>query len=141
MKKLIPLTALVLGLTGGVALADRGHDHGHDRGGTTVVREHGRGNVVFRENNNYRINHGGSRVIVRNDNYHRPRGYGYGYGYRRPIYVSRPVIREHYYRRDYRPSLIVEDYGPRDGYYWVRGDWAWNGYEWIWQPGHYEPAW
>lgn len=135
MKKLIPITALVLGLTGGVAAADRGHDHDR-RGGTTVVREHGRGNVVVREN--VRINHGGSRVIVRNDNYHRPHGY---YGTRRPIYVQRPVIRQRYYRHDYRPALIVENYGPRDGYYWVRGEWAWNGYEWMWQPGHYEPSW
>jgi hypothetical protein len=25
------------------------------------------------------------------------------------------------------------------GYYWVPGQWSWNGYEWIWQAGHYQP--
>jgi hypothetical protein len=24
------------------------------------------------------------------------------------------------------------------GYIWVAGQWQWSGYEWIWQPGHYE---
>jgi hypothetical protein len=150
MKKLIPLTALVLGLSGGVALADRGHDHGgratvDHRGGNTVVREHGRGNVVVREHNTYNRgnvvvrdrggwnNHGGGRVIVRNENWHRG-------GYvRRPIYVSRPYIGTHYYNRWSRPALIVENYGPRDGYFWVPGAWTWNGAEWIWYPGHYQP--
>jgi hypothetical protein len=96
LKRLIPATALVLGLTGGIASADR------------VVVEH-RGPVV--------------------------RG---GYA-RRPIYVRRPVIGEHYYNRYHRPTLIVEDYGPRPGYVWVRGHWGWNGGEWMWAPGYYNP--
>lgn len=99
LKRLIPATALVLGLTGGIASADR------------VVVEH-RGPVVYRG--------------------------GYGYA-RRPIYVSRPVIRERYYNRWHRPELIIENYGPRDGYVWIRGHWAWNGGEWIWFPGYYNP--
>ncbi len=78
--------------------------------------------------------HGGYRggVVVRP-------GYGGGY-YRRPIYVGGPVIREHYYSYYHRPALIVENYGPMDGYVWVRGHWAWNGYEWMWSPGHYQPV-
>lgn len=73
--------------------------------------------------------------------YNRPAyngGYRYSYN-RRPIYVSRPVIRQRYYDYRYRPSLIVESYPARDGYYWVAGQWTWNGGEWIWTPGHYEP--
>jgi hypothetical protein len=23
---------------------------------------------------------------------------------------------------------------------WVRGGWQWNGYEWIWYPGHFQPV-
>ncbi len=156
MKKLIPLTALALGLTGGVALADR--DHGSrsasvehrgnsNHGTTTVVRDHGnayRGNgnwnhgntVVVRDNHNgYRNWNGGNRVIV-NSHY----GHGYGYGYaRRPIYVSRPIIRERYYNYYRRPALIVENYNAQPGYFWVAGAWSWSGAEWIWQPGHYQP--
>ena len=150
MKKLIPLTALALGLTGGVALADR--DHGSrgasvehrgnwNHGNTVVVRDHGgnRGNwnhgntVVVRDRGGYRNWNGGNRVIV---NGH----YGHGYGYaRRPIYVARPIIRERYYNYYRRPALIVENYNAQPGYFWVAGAWSWNGAEWIWQPGHYQP--
>jgi hypothetical protein len=75
---------------------------------------------------------GGGRGFVRNE----ARFGGYE---RRPIFVSRPVIREHYYNYYRRPTLIVESYGPRAGYYWAHGQWTWDGYEWIWQPGHYQP--
>lgn len=156
MKKLIPLTALALGLTGGVALADR--DHGNSRGatvehrgnsnhGTTVVRDHGnRGNwnhgstVVVRDHGNRNWN-GGNRVIVNGRYGHGyGNGYGHGYGYsRRPIYVSRPIIRERYYNYYRRPALIVENYNAQPGYFWVAGAWTWSGAEWIWQPGHYQP--
>ncbi len=65
---------------------------------------------------------------------------GYRYNYvRRPIYVQRPIIRQHYYDYRYRPELIVENYGARPGYYWVNGTWQWSGYEWVWYPGHYQP--
>ncbi len=117
LKKLLPITALVLGLSTGAALADR------------VVVEHGgpaarRETVVVRDRGGY---HGNERVVVRE-------------GGRRPIYMGRPVIREHYYSYRHRPSVVVENYGPRSGYVWVRGHWAWNGGEWIWAPGYYNPA-
>ena len=70
-------------------------------------------------------------------------GYGYhgGYGYeRRPIYMARPYIRERYYNYYRPPGLIVENYPMRSGYVWVRGSWQWNGYEWTWYPGHYQPV-
>jgi hypothetical protein len=150
--KLLPLTALILGLTGGVALADRdngrGGDHGRSgdhrgrdhrggdyRGGDhrgggdrrVVVRDHGR------DHRDHRVydrrgdgRHYGNRSYYRND-------------HRRPIYVSRPVIRERYYHYNRRPALIIESHNPMEGYFWVAGQWTWSGAEWIWQPGHYQP--
>jgi hypothetical protein len=150
MLKLIPLTALALGLSSGVALADRHGDHRgavESRGSSrpsVVVNDH-RGyhndSIVVRDrgwngsnrgwNGSNRGWNGGSRVV-----YH---GGGGGYVARRPIYVSRPIIRERYYNHYRRPSLIVESYNANPGYYWVAGNWAWDGGEWIWQPGHYQP--
>jgi hypothetical protein len=72
---------------------------------------------------------------------------------RRPVYISngayvfanghrytyvRPVIREHYYNRAIRPTVIVENYETVPGYVWIRGGWSWDGREWIWAGGHYE---
>jgi hypothetical protein len=151
MLKLLPFTALALGLSSGVALADdhRGGDH---RGGdfrdhrvavehrAPEVRDHGRewhgggewrGRTFVREGREF---HGGGRVVVREPYYRRDFR-----GERRPIFVSRPIIREHYYDHYRRPGLIVESYGAMPGYYWVAGHWYWNGYEWLWQPGHYQP--
>lgn len=153
MKKLLPLTALALVLTGGVALADRGHDNhrgatvehrGGDRGSyrnhNSTYRDHGnrnngrwnRGNTVVIRDNHHRGGwNGGNRVVFRNDHYR--------HNYRRPIYVARPIIHQRYYNYYRRPSVIVENYAPQTGYTWVAGAWAWSGAEWIWQPGHYEP--
>jgi hypothetical protein len=140
MLKALSLSALVLGLSGGVALADHGRGGDH-RGGSAehrpapqsrvVIRDrhewHGGGNVI-RDHRDWN----GGRVIVRNEaRYHRVD--------RRPIYISRPVIRERYYNYYRRPAVIVENYNTMPGYYWVAGGWAWNGYEWVWQAGHYEP--
>ncbi|HEU4611898.1 MAG TPA: hypothetical protein VFS15_07465, partial [Kofleriaceae bacterium] len=58
---------------------------------------------------------------------------------RRPIYVKAPRIRYRYYNYYQRPAVLVENYAPMTGYYWVAGQWSWNGYEWIWTAGHYEP--
>jgi len=134
LLKLLSITALALGLTAGVASADR------------VVVEHRapdhHTNVIVRGGGNWHgggsWHGGGERVVVRGG-YHGGYYHGGYYG-RRPIYVNRPVIREHYYNYRYRPSLIVEDYGPRPGYIWVRGHWAWDGAEWIWTPGYYDPT-
>ncbi|HZJ66527.1 MAG TPA: hypothetical protein VFD36_23630 [Kofleriaceae bacterium] len=140
MLKVLPLTALALGLSSGAAFADRGHggdhrggyEHRGDNRGSVVVRDHGnRGNTVvvrdhWRGNNN---------VVIRDHGY---RG-GYRNVVRRPIYVSRPVIHHRYYNYYRRPAVIFENYAPMTGYYWVSGSWSWNGFEWIWAPGHYEP--
>jgi len=183
MLKFLPLTALALGLSGGVALADHrgGDNRGGDHRGASVEHRaapqaqitHGGGNVVIRDRGNYgghgghggdvvvrdRGNYGGyghsgygGNVVIRDRGNYRSYGHG-GYGgrvvvnegprfsggYRRPIYVSRPVIRERYYDYYRRPALIVENYNPMAGYFWVAGGWSWTGYEWTWQPGHYEP--
>jgi len=145
MLKLLPVTALALGLSGGVALADhgRGGDHRGASGEHRSAPDHGggRGGEVVRDHREFRggYDHGyrggyGGRVVVANSY---PRYYG-GYA-RQPIYVGRPVIRERYYNYYQRPTLVVENYGPRAGYFWIGGAWGWNGAEWIWSPGHYEP--
>ncbi|HET9990271.1 MAG TPA: hypothetical protein VFQ65_17190 [Kofleriaceae bacterium] len=166
MKKLI-LSTLVLALTGGAAMADRGHgggggrsSGGHSSSGGAVVHNNGggfRGGEASHGGNWNRgggevshgggWNRGGGVVVHENRGGGEWRGEarggwrgdrGYNRGYRQNIWMPRPMIREHYYNYGYRPSLIVEDYGARDGYFFVRGDWQWNGYEWIWMPGHYE---
>jgi len=142
MLKLLPLTALALGLSSGAALAD--HRGGESRGDHRVAVEH-RAAPVARDHREFRgaggggewrgrafVRGGAGRVGVREPYYRHDLG-------RRPIFVSRPILREHYYNQYRRPSLIVESYGAMPGYYWVAGQWSWNGYEWLWQPGHYQP--
>jgi hypothetical protein len=150
MKRII-LAVAAVALAGGVASADRFHGgrgggewHGGGGHGPVVVRDHREGGVrvtpSYRGNWNggYRGNVGYSRPAY-NGGY-RYNNYNYNYGYaRRPIFVERPIIREHYYDYRYRPGLIVENYPARAGYYWVAGQWSWDGYEWQWTPGHYEP--
>jgi hypothetical protein len=121
MKRIL-LTCLALGLLCGVASADRRrggwnrHNTSRARGGVVVhstpVRAHHQPRHVYVER---------TRVV------------------RRPIYVQRPIIRYRYYNYYQRPAIIVENYPAQPGYYWVAGQWQWSGYEWIWQPGHYEP--
>lgn len=81
--------------------------------------------------------HGG--VYVRGGGY-RPVVVERAYVRRPNIYVRGPVIRERYFNYYRRPTLVVESFGPREGYVWIRGHWAWNGYEWIWQAGYYQPV-
>lgn len=137
MRRIIILTALALSLPS-AAFADRWHGGGH---ASTVVRDHRGGwggGVAVRPS--YRYNTGGhyyggyGGYGGYRGSYYRPAYYG-----RRPIYVQAPYIRHHYYDYRYRPELVVESYPPMAGYIWVAGSWQWNGYEWIWQPGHYQP--
>ncbi|MGE5187160.1 MAG: hypothetical protein ACM31C_34160 [Acidobacteriota bacterium] len=144
MRRILMVSTLALGLSGGAAFADHdrggGYSHGggYARGGGYSHGEgYARGGVSVRPT--YRGGYGGYR-----GSYYRGGYYGGDYrgswGYRRPIYMRAPVIREHYYNYYRQPSLIVEDYGPMDGYVWIRGHWAWSGYEWIWQPGYFQPV-
>jgi hypothetical protein len=151
MMKLLPLTALALGLSSGVALADRhGGDHRsfsdhraavvEQHRAPSVVRDHRefRGGAVVRGGEFHRgtiVRDGGwrgNRVFVHNRPY-------YHNVVRRPIFVSRPIIREHFYNYYRRPALIVENFAPMPGYFWVAGHWYWSGYEWLWEPGHFQP--
>jgi hypothetical protein len=133
MRRIITIAFLCLASLGGVASADRGHHHR-----TPTVREHRGGGVSV---------HPTRRHVQPNRRYVQPRNRYTRPHYRsnvrvvhRPIYVRhRPVIRYRYYNYYQRPALVVENPAPLAGYYWVRGSWQWNGAEWIWQPGHYEP--
>jgi hypothetical protein len=144
MRRTLLILSVLL-LTSGIALADRrggGNRGGGDRGGT--VRDHRApaqhwsgggggdrwsGGVHVSPTRSYE---GRRPVIVE-------RGRDRVRYERRPIYVQRPVIRYHYYDVHVRPPVYVENYDPTPGYYWVAGAWQWDGYEWIWQSGHYEP--
>jgi hypothetical protein len=98
-----------------------------------VVRDHRGGYNGYNRGGyvGYRGGYNG-RVVVHNA----PRFHGVA---RRPIFVTRPVIHRRYFSYYQRPALIVENYNAMPGYFWVPGTWTWSGYEWIWQPGHYQP--
>ena len=51
--------------------------------------------------------------------------------------VRREEVRERYFDRAHRPAVRAERFEHREGFRWVGGQWSWNGYEWIWMPGHY----
>lgn len=145
MRRIITLTAIALGLSGGVALADRRDNNW--RGGRGEVRDHREDNrrPQVRDNRNdnrgWRNNDRGSRgtrtvrVERQRPTFRNNRFYFTGGTYR--PYV-RPVINVRY--RDYyrRPALVVENYDAVPGYIWIAGSWSWTGYEWSWLPGHYD---
>jgi hypothetical protein len=127
-------------------------DHRSDPGGRAVVRDHrtyAGGGAVVRDHRSYAgagpvvRDHrgGGGRTVVRE---HRGPVRVSGGRYVFPGGVVRtyraPVIRAHYYNRYRRPALIVESYEPVPGYMWARGDWRWDGAEWLWVPGYWVVA-
>jgi hypothetical protein len=112
MRRIIPFVLAAITGLGGVAVAD---EHHHDNHGQRHERaEHHAYNQRY-------YNHG-----------YGYRGYYGGYRYTRPYYGGR-----HYYEYYHRPTVIVENFAPRPGYVWIRGQWTWNGYEWIWLSGHF----
>lgn len=140
MKRILTLTALALGLSGGVALADRHNGWGgrsevrDHRGDRVIVRDRDRGDR-WRGNDRRWERRDRVRVVRQRPTFRDNRFYFSGGVYRT---YQRPVINVRY--RDYyrRPALVVENYAPVPGYIWMQGNWSWNGYEWIWMPGHYE---
>jgi hypothetical protein len=145
MRRIIPFTLLALVLSGSVAFADRWrrHDTSDHSGGVRVDhrndrrwddRRHDR---RWERRDDRRWSRGDTRVVVKRTRpvFRDNRFYFTGGHYRT---YTRPVISVRY--RDYyrRPAVLVESYDPVPGYIWVRGSWAWDGYEWQWQPGHYE---
>lgn len=133
MRRIIITALVALTALGGVASADRWQSPRHAQGGVVVTPDRGHQHRGYYQHRGYQP---------------RPR-YTYNRGYyvsrpayryvRRPIYVQRPVIAYRYYNYYQRPAVIAENYRAMPGYYWVAGRWDWNGYEWIWTPGHYEP--
>lgn len=126
------LIVSIIAMSAGVSQADRFHGN---RGGGARVVDHrgyeGRAPVRYEGRGGVRYEgHGG----VRYEN----RGYYEG---RRDVrfggrgYYEGPRV--HYYNRWQRPALYVEQYDVRPGFIWVHGEWSWDGYEWIWAPGHY----
>ncbi len=138
MKRIIISALVALTAFGGVAAADshRGRSTHHAQGGVTVSPSRGHSSQRSYPRGRYqqapRYNY---RRVDRGRYVSRP----HAHVVRRPIYVQRPIIRHRYFNYYQRPALIVENYAPMAGYYWVAGQWNWNGYEWIWTPGHYEP--
>lgn len=129
MKRIL-LVVAVLALAGGIASADHRHRGYWHQGGHAGHSGFSGGVYVS-----------APRVVVQ-PRYVAPRVYTEGWVrpvVRRPIFMPRPVVRVRYYNYYQRPTLVAENYPPMTGYYWVAGRWDWNGYEWIWAPGHYEP--
>jgi hypothetical protein len=157
MRRTIPLSLLVLMLLGSVAAADRFRD---GRGSTYVQRHDQR---VYRQAQPHHVQPRQRHVQPRQRHvqprqhyvqprqhyvqprynvhrYNQPHGvYRAPMAVRRPIYVQRPVIPYRYFNYAQRPAIIAESYPPMTGYVWIPGQWQWSGYEWIWQPGHYQP--
>jgi hypothetical protein len=135
MRRTFVFSLLALVFAGGIASADN-HRHNqrswnNARGGVHVQRSYPRQSYRPAYRPTYRSSYRSPTVRV----HVQPRVRVV----RRPIYVQRPVIRYRYYNYYQRPAVIVENQPPMPGYYWVAGQWQWNGYEWIWQAGHYEP--
>jgi hypothetical protein len=131
-NKIVALSILTLALTAGVASADHHHGGWGGRGSWG-----GRGGWHTGVGARYQA----PRMVVAPRVYmHQPHGVYMSPGFvRRPIYVAAPRIRVHYYDYYAPPTVLAENYAPMTGYYWVAGQWSWNGYEWIWAAGHYEP--
>jgi hypothetical protein len=140
MKRILLSALVALTAFGGVAAADsyRGRSTHHAQGGVTVSGSRGHYPRQVQRRGTYQ--HRG--------HYQQAPRYNYRGRYvsrphvrvvRRPIYVQRPTIRYRYHNYYQRPAVLDENYAPMTGYYWVAGQWNWNGYEWIWMPGHYEP--
>src|SRR5690242_6455055 len=113
VSSLITGSALILGLAGGVASADRWHGGG---GGRVEHREQhwnggggGRSWIGGVHVAPAPVRHYESRPVYES---RRPVYVERERYVRRPIYVQRPIIREHYYNYYQRPSVIVENYDP-----------------------------
>ena len=151
--KILTMSALILALTSGAAFADRhgggSRGGGGGRSGGVVVHDSNRGGGGWNNNN---------RVVVRDHDRGQWRGgerggswgggvrvnssphYFHTYGHARTnIYMPRPVFHERYYDYRVRPRVVYESYGPRYGYAWISGQWTWDGYEWVWNAGYYQP--
>jgi hypothetical protein len=134
MRRIIPLSILVLIMAAGSAMAERRHDGRHDNRSNYSQRNNSQRNYTrndARWNNGRRSYVAQTRRPVHVSNGH----YRFNNGY--SVRYSRPTFNVRYTNYRVRPVLYVENYQPVPGYIWVRGNWNWNGYEWIWVSGHY----
>jgi hypothetical protein len=141
MKRTLVLALLTLAALAGVASADRhrrdrDHDRGHDRD-----RDRDRGRWHRGPTWSGGVSVKPARVVIRPRVVVQPRHTHVHRTHvvRRPVFVQAPQVRVRYYNYYQRPVVLAENYAPMTGYYWVNGSWGWNGYEWIWTAGHYEP--
>jgi hypothetical protein len=152
MRRILGYTGIAFLLSTGIAVAGPHGGGGGRGGGGVVVRDHrsapvvthggyggGGGGMVVRDHRSYGGGYAGGGAVVRD---HRGPVRVTGGRYMFPGGVVRtyraPVIREHYYSYYRRPAILVENYEPVPGYYWVRGNWSWNGAEWMWVPGYWQ---
>lgn len=152
MRRILSLSALVLALSGGVALADRGgarHSGGMSSRGDHGYRGDVRGNFGGRRDSGFRgyrdsnlagrtggHARGPTRAHRRNVYLNNGRfdfGSGVSFGWRVPTPARRHV--------DYRmqPAPLFENAQPMAGYLWVPGQWRWTGNQWTWSAGYYQP--
>ena len=137
MRKIFTLTALlvVLGIASAASADNWRRGRPWQQRREVVTRDHRnwqqparfvRRDVVYRP----RAVYNRPRVVYANNGWFTFNG---GIRYR----WTRPVMRRYFDIR-VRPLPIVERYASVQGYIWIRGHWQWNGYEWMWMPGHYE---
>lgn len=133
MRRILALSALSLVLAGGAAFAN-------PRGGapSPVTRDH-RGGISFgghgaMTGGSARDRHNSAWSGGPNIGDHRATGWDT----HATVGLPRPIVRGRYHDVHRESVPIYESYSVRPGYIWVAGRWQWNGYEWIWQPGHYE---
>ena len=132
------MALLGLTLTGGVAMADR-----HDRHERREDRRQDRREIrqdrreIRQDRRAYRQDRrADNRRVVRTRPTYRG-GQWYFDGGVRHTYRA-PVVRYRYRNYQQRPTILVENYDTVPGYFWVAGNWTWNGAEWQWIGGHYE---
>jgi hypothetical protein len=135
MRRIIIITLVALTGLSGVASADRWNRTRDHRGGVYVEpSRHRYERPRYQRYDRPRYVRHVPRY-TRSYYVHRP-----AYRYvRRPIYVARPTIAVRYYNYYQRPAILAENYSAMPGYFWVAGKWTWNGYEWTWQAGYYQP--
>jgi hypothetical protein len=77
------------------------------------------------------------------DHRERDRRHYYDRGHHRRYVEPRRAYRYDYrpyrpYRRNYGVYVSPGYYNSYPGYVWVSGQWWWNGWRYVWRPGHYE---
>lgn len=153
MRNILSLSVLAVLSTGGVALANpRGaiRDHrsapiySHERSGSlhgtghAVVSPHGGGgHAPF-----YVQSHGAASIHSNGHAVAQPvHAYNGRFQFSTGVSYAAPQPPSGYYNSDYYspPAPYVEDHHDVAGYTWIPGSWQWDGYQWAWAGGYYQP--